>query len=156
MKAALGIASLCLVVSLSGCQSTGPRQATGGLLGAAAGGLVGAQFGGGNGKIAAAVIGALAGAAIGNEIGRSMDAQDRAAQRQATGAALESYANGESLPWQNQSSGNYGEVTPTRVWQKSDGTYCREFTQMVNVAGRQESAYGTACRQPDGTWKIVS
>lgn len=31
----------------------------------------------------------------------------------------------------------------------------REFTQQITVNGKTEDAYGTACRQPDGSWKIV-
>jgi surface antigen len=27
---------------------------------------------------------------------------------------------------------------------------------VVTVGGRAEQAYGTACRQPDGSWQIVS
>ena len=34
--------------------------------------------------------------------------------------------------------------------------YCREYTQVVNIGGRNETAYGKACRQPDGQWKVVS
>ena len=34
--------------------------------------------------------------------------------------------------------------------------YCREFTKVVDIGGRRESAYGTACMQPDGSWQIVS
>jgi surface antigen len=25
----------------------------------------------------------------------------------------------------------------------------------VTIGGKAESAYGTACRQPDGTWKVI-
>lgn len=142
--------------ALAGCQSAGPRESTGGLLGAAAGGLIGSQFGGGNGKIAAAVIGALAGSALGGEIGRQMDSDDRARHEQATANALETRVSGESLPWRNENSGNYGAVTPERTWRRADGNYCREFTQTVTVGGQEQTAYGTACRQSDGTWKIES
>nr|MCH9671857.1 glycine zipper 2TM domain-containing protein [Gammaproteobacteria bacterium] len=72
---------------LAGCAAGGPRESSGGLIGAAAGGLIGSQFGGGNGKIAAAVIGALAGAALGGEIGRDLDEKDRVKQRHTTAAA---------------------------------------------------------------------
>lgn len=34
--------------------------------------------------------------------------------------------------------------------------YCREFTKVVNVGGQAQNAYGQACRQPDGSWQIVS
>ncbi len=36
-----------------------------------------------------------------------------------------------------------------------NGTYCREYQQMVTVAGRKQESYGTACMQPDGSWKIL-
>ena len=32
--------------------------------------------------------------------------------------------------------------------------YCREFTQNVNVGGRTQQSYGTACRQADGSWQV--
>lgn len=142
-------------IMLVGCSAGGPRESSGGLIGAAAGGLIGSQFGGGKGQIAAAVIGALAGAALGSEIGRDLDSKDRAKQQHTTAAALETVPNGESLPWRNQDSGNAGRVSPTHTYQRDDGQYCREFTQDVTVSGQTERAYGTACRQEDGTWKIV-
>lgn len=50
---------------------------------------------------------------------------------------------------------NYGTVTPTRDGYSSAGRYCREYQQTIVVGGRNESAYGTACQQPDGSWEIV-
>ncbi|RTR18148.1 hypothetical protein EJ903_16490 [Azospirillum griseum] len=32
---------------------------------------------------------------------------------------------------------------------------CREYQSTVMVGGRPQSSYGTACLQPDGTWRIV-
>ncbi len=52
-------------------------------------------------------------------------------------------------------SGNYGTVTPIRDGSTSSGQYCREYQQTVTVGGRTQQAYGTACRQPDGQWKVV-
>lgn len=34
--------------------------------------------------------------------------------------------------------------------------YCREFTQVINVGGYLQNAYGTACLQPDGSWEVVN
>jgi hypothetical protein len=31
---------------------------------------------------------------------------------------------------------------------------CREFNTPVTVGGQQQQAYGTACLQPDGSWRI--
>jgi hypothetical protein len=32
---------------------------------------------------------------------------------------------------------------------------CREYTTPANVGGRTVQTFGTACLQPDGTWRIV-
>ena len=32
---------------------------------------------------------------------------------------------------------------------------CREFQQTITIGGQPQRAYGTACRQADGTWRIV-
>ena len=32
--------------------------------------------------------------------------------------------------------------------------YCREFQKQIIIDGRTEQAYGVACRQPDGIWKL--
>jgi len=33
---------------------------------------------------------------------------------------------------------------------------CREYQSTTTIAGQPESVVGTACRQPDGTWRIVN
>jgi surface antigen len=38
---------------------------------------------------------------------------------------------------------------------QANGTYCREFQQTITVGGQTQEGYGTACKQPDGAWKIV-
>ena len=42
-----------------------------------------------------------------------------------------------------------------KSWANSDDEYCREFTQTIEVGGKKEEGYGTACQQPDGSWKVV-
>lgn len=39
--------------------------------------------------------------------------------------------------------------------QGEEEPYCREFQREVIIDGKPERAYGTACLQPDGSWKIV-
>ena len=50
-----------------------------------------------------------------------------------------------------------GDIPSKRhtVFKNNNGRYCREFQQTVTIGGRTAEAYGTACRQPDGSWKIV-
>lgn len=34
--------------------------------------------------------------------------------------------------------------------------YCREYTTTVVIDGVEQQAYGTACRQDDGSWQIIN
>ena len=38
---------------------------------------------------------------------------------------------------------------------RDNNDYCREYTRTVYIGNRQQDAYGTACLQPNGDWKIV-
>lgn len=46
-----------------------------------------------------------------------------------------------------------GLVMPATV--QADESYCREFAQTFTIDGETQSGYGTACLQPDGSWKII-
>jgi surface antigen len=138
---------------LMGCQSPGPKTAIGGLGGAAAGGLLAAALGGEGTAIAA---GTILGGLLGGAIGDRLDAADREKANAAAAQALESVPSGQSVAWRNPDSGNTGAVTPVRTYQTSTGQYCREYTQTISVGGEKHKSYGTACRQPDGSWRIVS
>jgi surface antigen len=142
-------------LALAGCQNVGPRQGVGTVAGAVAGGVIGNQFGSGSGKAVATTLGVIAGGVIGSEIGRSLDAQDRRRAANAEYEALENSRIGSPVVWQNPDNGNYGEVTPTRTYQRNN-LQCREYTHTIYIDGRPETARGTACRQPDGSWRPVS
>lgn len=142
-------------IVLAGCEGQGTKQIGGGLLGGAGGAVAGSQFGSGKGQLVATAIGALAGAFIGSEVGKSLDKADRSAMHRTSHNALETSKTGQTSSWTNPDSGNSGTVTPQRTYQTASGEYCREYQQTVTVGGKTEQAYGTACRQPDGSWKIV-
>ena len=146
-----------LAAFLAGCQTNGygQKQVGGTLLGAGLGGLLGSQFGSGSGKLVATGLGVFAGGLIGSEIGRSIDRADRAYMNRATERAAV-VPVGQTVTWRNPDSGNYGAVTPTREGvHNGTGAYCREYQQEVIVGGQREQSYGQACRQPDGSWKII-
>ena len=128
-------------------------------LGALGGAVLGSSIGGGGhggASIAGGVIGGLLGAGIGHEIGASLDRADMTYYKQTQQKALESTPAGQPLPWSNPQSGNSGTITPAAPYQNPNGQYCREFTNKINVGGQTQTGYGTACRQPDGSWQIVS
>lgn len=153
MKRMLGVI-ICLV-AVVGCTNTGPKELGGTLVGAGVGGLVGSQIGGGTGQVVATGLGVLIGGLVGSEVGRSLDRADRLEMEQATQRSLESAPSGQVTTWRNPDTGHSGTVEPVRTYETSQGAYCREFQQTISVGGKVEKAYGTACRQPDGTWKIV-
>ncbi len=139
----------------SGCtQHYGPKEGAGTLLGATGGAILGSNIGKGKGNIAAIAIGTLAGAFFGQEIGRSLDRADRIAMGQNAQYSLEYTRSNQTTAWNNPDSGNSGSLTPTRTYEPSPGQYCREYRQTVMIGGQQQEAYGTACRQPDGSWMI--
>jgi surface antigen len=70
--------------------------------------------------------------------------------------SMELNPDGTTSVWQNPNSGNRGSTCPTSTVVKEDGTLCREFTSTIVVGGKEEQGHGTACRQADGSWKIVS
>lgn len=144
-------------VILAACAQDGNQKQTAGtIVGGIGGAVLGSQVGGGSGRIVATAVGTLAGALIGSEVGKSLDKADRAEMRQAEQQA-HSAPVGETIEWNNPDTGNYGSVTPVRDGRSTQtGAYCREYQTSVNVGGRQEEAYGTACQQPDGSWEIVS
>jgi surface antigen len=146
------IASIVVLItsaSLVGCDNMN-NQDVGTVSGAVIGGLVGSRFGGGSGQMLAIGAGAVAGAYIGGQIGRSMDIQDRARMSQ----AFENNAVGQPAYWQNTNTGNTFDVTPTRNVSYEGNPYCREYHSTAIIAGKNQQVYGTACRQPDGTWQI--
>jgi surface antigen len=160
--------SLALVTSmLAGCnppQQPGVGQDTMGIskqdigtvLGGVGGAVIGSQFGGGTGRIATTAAGAILGGMAGSSLGKSLDKADAQYAAQNAQKALENSPSGQSMPWQNPQSGNSGSITPKAPYQNASGQYCREYTQTIVVGGQKQQGYGTACRQDDGTWQIVS
>ncbi len=155
-KTAISAGVLASALVLSGCTTTGTENETvGTLLGAAAGAWAGSSIGKGDGRIVATAAGTMLGAAVGNRIGRSMDELDRMKAQRAQEFAYAAPI-GETIVWNNPDSGNYGNVTPIRDGYTDSGRYCREFQTEFTIDGQQEQGYGTACRQADGSWRIVS
>ena len=136
------------------CQNTsGSGELMGTLAGAAIGGLIGSQFGSGTGNSVAIGAGVVAGGFLGNKIGKELTCRDQEYHYNTTQNALETQKTGQTATWTNPDSGHSGEVTPTRTYTASDGTPCRDFEQTIYVDGEYEQIQGTACRQPDGSWR---
>ena len=149
-------AAVAGLLTLGACAEGQSHQGFGTLLGAGLGALIGANIGHGDAGIPLAIVGGAIGASIGGSIGARLDEADRLEMEMARAHALQYGRPGETTKWYNPDNGNRGSVVPGQAYQDPKGAYCREFTQTVVIAGQEEEAYGRACRQPDGSWLIVS
>jgi surface antigen len=142
---------LALVLALlGGCESMEPpsKQNIGLATGAILGGVLGHQIGSGSGQTIATIGGAALGGFVGSRVGASMDRNDQLK----TAQALETSSTGHPTTWRNPDTGQHYTVTPTRTRESASGP-CRDFTTVTEIDGTRQHVQGTACRQPDGTWK---
>lgn len=140
--------ALALLGVLAGCAT---QEQGGMLVGAIVGGVVGSHIGRGSGEVAATFIGASVGAAVGGNVGRSMDDDDRTR----VSLVLSNVHTSVPVRWSNPRTRIVYTMVPTRSYDAPTG-YCREYTMDAVIGGRIEKVFGTACLQPDGSWRIVN
>lgn len=140
-------AAFCGALTIASCSTPPSNQDIGTVTGGVIGGLIGSQFGGGAGQVAAAAAGAVVGAYIGNKIGESMDETDQLKQQQAIAAS-------QPTTWTGQ-NGNKYTVKPQKTYVQNNQV-CRQYTTTATIEGKAETVTGTACKQSNGTWKVVS
>ena len=126
------------------------------MIGAISGGVIGHQVGKGSGQALATFAGVLLGSVVGGQIGRDLDEAERLKLASATQYALENQRSGTRTVWDNPDRRVCGVVVPRPAFKNELDQYCREFQQTIVVGGKKQNAYGTACRQPDGQWKIAN
>lgn len=142
------------LLALGACADGGQKENIGTVVGAIGGAVIGAQFGSGTGRLVGVAAGTLLGGYLGREVGKSLDRADQTAAREAEQKAHTAPV-GQQIAWSNPDSGNSGTVTPRREGRDMAGNTCREYETTITVDGKTERATGTACKQPDGTWRIV-
>jgi surface antigen len=146
----LTVAALSFSFLLVSCASVN-NEGVGTISGGVIGGLLGSQFGSGSGKVMAAAGGALLGAYLGGQIGKTMDKVDRMEMQK----ALETAPTGRAVVWSNPDTGNRYTVKPVRTYYRSQQP-CREYLTKAIIGGKTEQIYGKACRQSDGSWRVVN
>ena len=83
-----------------------------------------------------------------DNINEQAQRQHEAAQIKATTANV-----AEKIIWTTADASGY--VVTTKQGNNAQGLTCREFQQSIKVGTKVENAYGTACLQADGAWKII-
>jgi len=131
--------------------TTGLGMVTGAIPGANPGIVVGSPVGsGGDGP----PLGVMEAGLTGADIGRSLTPEDRRMALQAEYEALEYARPGQPTEWQNGASGNFGSIV-VGASSEVNRLNCREYTHTVYIGGRARPVSGTACRLPDGVWRVV-
>jgi surface antigen len=157
MSAIRSVALALAGLGVAACSSdTGPKEVGGTAVGAGAGALIGNAIGGATGnRLAGTLTGAALGGFLGNRIGAALDDDDKRRAYAAQMQALDAGPSGAPVAWRNPDSGRYGNVVPGPAYQMN-GAPCRQYTHTVYIDGIPQTGRGTACRNPDGTWTIVS
>jgi surface antigen len=130
-----GVILIALAAILTtGCATvqSNPKTTIGAVGGGALGGLIAGAAGGNPATIAASTIGGIL---LGGVVGNLLDQRDKRLADEAAQKALETAPTGRSVAWRNPDNEHSGTVTPVRTYQTAGGTYCRE---------------------PDGSWRVVN
>jgi surface antigen len=133
------------------CRDSGSGAALGTAAGGAAGAIIGATTSHGPHRWFATAGGAILGMLLGGAAGHAADTLDQscAAQAVAYGPV------GQPVGWASPTYGTQYQVTPIRQY-AANGTTCREYTANAAIDGRWQQVRGTACLQPDGSWRMVN
>ena len=125
------------------------------LAGGLIGGLLGNSAGRGGNRTGATIAGVIIGGAVGAALTRNMDCEDRS-------YAYRIYYNGfnsgrpGNYQWRNPRNDHRGEFRIGSYYNDPYGIRCARFDQVTYIQGRAYRANGVACRQPNGSWAVVS
>ena len=146
MKIRMGIVAGMLIVS--GCVTTGSDY---GSTNSPAGGLFASRGSAGKGAVASTIIAAMDGGLVGGTIGEGLDDADRRLALEVGIQALEYTARGQAVSGRARAQATAARSWPAQPYRVGSQD-CRQYTQTVSIDGRRQSARGTACRNPDGSW----
>lgn len=101
--------------------------------------------------------GALVGQDIGGIVGGGLAVRMDGNDRRRAGGVLERAQMHETHTWINPETGTAWEMTPIAGSAGPSGLPCREFSITARDALEDhEEAYGVACREPSGDWRVTS
>jgi len=149
-----GLLQALMILSLAACTTTGGGTASGGLGNDAAGGLLAANSGGV--PVAALERGTVTGRLLQGPYVLLLTTDDSARAKRAAVTAFEATPSGQTTIWRNPENGHWGTLTPSRTFRDAEGRYCREYRQTVTIGGQEHQGIGSACRETDGAWRVMS
>lgn len=107
------------------------------------------------GKTVQQMVAAMGGGLIGGTLGSGLDERDRRKALEAEYRALEYTQSGNPVAWKSDSGGRSGTVVPAQPYRVGSQD-CRQYQHSVMIDGTSRSARGTACRNADGSWTILT
>lgn len=102
-----------------------------------------------------ATAGIEGGGLIDGAIGQSLSRQQRLMAAEAEYRALENTPAGQDVAWGSAASGPSGTVRAAQPYRVGSQD-CRQYTHTVVVGGASYQARGTACRNMNGSWTLLS
>ena len=169
-KLLIGAALVSGLMAVGSTPSQAENELLGGLLGGATGAGVGGLLGGGKG----AAIGGILGLGIGALGANRLSKEDEPEERAYAAPPPPAYQSGYAAPPPPAYQQGYAPPPPPTQYQQGyappaqpaqqapattaayDTSYCREYTNTTLIDGQEQVTHGLACRQPDGTWRIVN
>ncbi len=91
----------------------------------------------------------------GREILANLHPADRSIASHSARNALENLEDNAIVGWASPITGGNGSITPLRTFKLAGFTACRDYQMTLTMAGRSETASGSACRGTDGAWQMV-
>lgn len=144
MKSAL-IAVVASALALSGCVSGSLSQ----------GELQPSQFAATAAPRSETFAGIEGGGLIGGNLGSSLTRQQRQLGLEAEYKALENTPAGQDVTWKDASSGRSGSVRAAQPYRVGSQD-CRQYIHTLEMGGASQEARGTACRNENGSWTLLS
>ncbi len=156
-KLLIGAALVSGLMAVGSTPGQADNELLGGLLGGGAGAGVGGLLGGGKG----AAIGGILGLGLGALGANRLSKQDEPEERAYVAPPPPAYQSGYAAP--PPPAYQQGYAPPAQPAQQApaataayDTSYCREYTNTTMIDGQEQVSHGLACRQPDGSWRIVN
>ncbi len=154
LRTGLGAAAALLAAFLAGCTTTG-GTGTGGASDMLTGLYVDNGAKSGDQKPSVPVIGGMAGGIAAGQAGAGLGRADRRLALEAEYKALEYTPGGQQVSWQNSDGSSSGEVIAAQPYRVGSQD-CRQYSHTVHVGGRTTIGRGTACRNEDGSWTLLT
>ncbi|HXJ01089.1 MAG TPA: RcnB family protein [Micropepsaceae bacterium] len=124
------------------------------IVGALIGGLLGNAAG--SGRTGSTLAGVIVGGAVGAALTSNLDCEDRSYAYRTYYDGFNAGRPNAVYRWSNPRNDHRGEFRVVDYYNDPAGFRCSNYSQTIYIQGRPQEARGHACRQPDGTWAIVS